>query len=123
MVAFGVYLVGLAGVSVFNRLAAERFLGAFASSAKAHYVEQFVRIVVGASLILFSGSMDKATAFLVFGWILVGTSTGLLLVPWRLHHRYAEWSVPLALRYRVVYMVGALALGLWILWSVWSIRG
>jgi hypothetical protein len=34
----------------------------------------------------------------IFGWVLVGTTLILAFVPWQLHHRFAEWSVPMATR-------------------------
>ncbi|MFY9224572.1 MAG: hypothetical protein WAQ98_17995, partial [Blastocatellia bacterium] len=55
--AFGLGLIALAGVIASKRLLAERFLNLFASSARAHYIEQVLRLVVGASLVIFSPLM------------------------------------------------------------------
>ncbi len=123
VIAFGVYLLGLLAISITNKRAVDRYLGGFASSARLHVLEQFVRITVGSALILFSGSMRHVVFFRWFGWVLVWTSVVLLLIPWKQHQRFARKVVPLALRYRFVYMGGAAALGAWILWSALTNAG
>src|ERR1035438_939767 len=60
LVAFGLFLI-VVTVVVFARLAvAERFFMSFASSARTHYTEQVVRLLVGASLIIHSAAMTEA---------------------------------------------------------------
>lgn len=117
VLAFGVYLVGLFLVSFANPNAVDRYLGGFASSARLHFLEQGVRIAVGSALILHADSMQNSLFFRGFGWVLVGTSVILLILPWRLHHRFAARAVPLAQRFRLVYVVVAAVLGALILWS------
>ena len=48
--AVGVSLIGLAFVSRINPPLAERFLKSFASSARAHYIEQASRLIAGAAI-------------------------------------------------------------------------
>ncbi len=120
VVAFALFLVGLA-VTIYTRPSlAERFLSAFARSARAHYIEQAVRLVVGGSLVVSSSEMWQPELFRLFGWTIVLTTIGLLCIPWRWHHRFAQWVVPPVLRHRKLYGFGAAALGLFILFSVFT---
>jgi len=48
------------------------------------------------------------------------TAGALLLTPWRWHHRFGEWAVPLAIRYVKLLALGAFALGAFILYAVFS---
>lgn len=118
MVAFGLGLIGLALVIAVKRLLAEGFLNLFASSARAHYTEQVSRLVVGTAMVIFSPSMWFSYAFQIFGWVMVVTTIGLLLMPWQWHHRFAERVMPLAIRHLKIYGVAAFALGAFILYSV-----
>ena len=96
--AFGCYLVALAAMSLLRPSRAAQFLEAHASTAAAHYAELAIRLVVGIAFVLAAPVMVGASFFDVFGRVLVGTTLVLLLVPWRLHRRFAEWSVPQATR-------------------------
>jgi hypothetical protein len=105
------YLVAL-GVAAFIRPGlARRFLGGFATTQRRHVAELGLRIVVGASLIISAPCMSLGTVFLGFGWVLITTSLGLGLVPWRLHQRFAAWSVPQATRYLPLIGLASLAGG------------
>lgn len=118
VVAFGLGLVGLAAAIGFTTARAERFLRMFASSARAHYIEQCGRLLVGTALVIFSPSMWHSLLFEIFGWIIVVTAVALLLVPWQWHHRFGEWAIPLAIRRMTLFAVGAFALGTLVLYSV-----
>lgn len=109
--------LGLALLVVPERAAA--FLSTFASTARAHYTELALRSIVGAGFILAAPTTRYPTVFLGFGWILVATTAGLLLIPWRWHHRFAQWAVPWALRWRRSYAVGSLILGGLVLHAAW----
>ena len=50
-------------------------------------------------------------------WLIV-TAVGLLLVPWRWHHRFGEWAIPLAIRHIKLLALGAFALGAFVLYGV-----
>ena len=56
--------------------------------------------------------------FSFFGWLIVGTTVGLLLIPWQWHHKFGEWAIPLAIRHLKLYAIGAFALGMFILYAV-----
>lgn len=96
----------------------ERFLEAFARSAKAHYLEQVLRLIAGAGLVLAAGTMQFTMLFRVFGWIVIVTSCGLLLIPWTWHRAFARWAVPWALRHLGLYALGSIALGGLMLYAV-----
>jgi hypothetical protein len=114
----GLYLVALAVIALVSPERAERFLSSFASSASAHYFELFVRLVVGASLVLYAPHMKFSGVFAVSGWVIVVTTIGLLAVPWRWHRRFATWSVPYATRNMWLFALGSLAVGVFVLLSV-----
>ncbi len=111
----GLYLIGLAGLAFVSPERAKLFLSRMASSALAHYVELLVRLVVGAAFVVYAPQMKLASIFLVFGWVLIGTTMGLLALPWRVHHRFASWSVPQATRHMPLLGLGSLAGGVLIL--------
>jgi len=113
----GIYLVGLATVAIVSPERAKLFLASFASSAFVHFLELFVRLISGAALVLYAPQMKFSGFFAVFGWVIVVTTLGLFLVPWRWHHRFANWSVPLATRNMTLFAFGSLVGGLFVLLS------
>lgn len=114
----GLYLIGLAVVSVVLPQKGRVFLSGMASSAFAHYFEVLVRIVMGAALVIYAPLMMFASLFLVFGWVLIVTTVALLAVPWRWHHRFASWSVPYATRNMPLFGLGSLVGGVFMLSSI-----
>jgi hypothetical protein len=90
------YLLFLGGVAVARPEVARRFLGGFARSPRAHFVELGIRTLGGAALVLAAPRMAATPAILIFGWVLIGTSLALAFIPWHLHRRFAAWSVPRA---------------------------
>ena len=92
----GLWLIGLAAFSFAMPERAKDFLSRFASSAFSHFLEMFVRIIVGTAFVLSAAQMKFSVVFTVFGWTLILTSVVLLCVPWKLHRRFAEWSLPAA---------------------------
>lgn len=117
VMASGLYLVGLAAALVTVPSRAERFLEAFASSVRTHYAEQALRLSAGVAFMVHGPRMRFPELFTAFGWILTLTSGMLLLVPWRWHRRYAEWAVPLAIRHRALFALGAASLGVLVLYA------
>jgi hypothetical protein len=73
--AFGIFLIGLAVLSAIKPQLAERFLGSFASSARAHYTEQALRLIAGGALVSFAHAMWYPDLFKLFGWLIVVTAT------------------------------------------------
>ena len=120
VVTFGLSLIGLTGIVFASPALAERFFMSFASSARAHYVEQSFRLLIGASLVVLSPTMWQANMFRLIGWIIVVSSVGLLLIPWQWHHRFGEWVLPTIIRHIRLYAVGLFAFGALLLYAVFS---
>lgn len=120
VVACGLFLMGVAGVVFTRRALAERFLMSFASSARTHYVEQALRLLMGASLVVLSPAMWQASMFRVLGWAIVISSAALILIPWRWHHRLGKWVLPMVVRRMKVYAVGLFAFGALLLYGVFA---
>ncbi|MBW8367931.1 MAG: hypothetical protein K0M70_08745, partial [Arenimonas sp.] len=107
----GLYLAGLGAVALARPDAASRFLLAFVGSGPLHYLELVVRIVLGLAFVQQAPGMMLPAVFSAFGWLLVMTSAALLLVPWQWHRRFAERTVPQALRFLPLIGVLSLLLG------------
>ena len=120
VVVFGLSLVTFTGVAFAKPASAERFLMAFASSARTHYVEQGFRILIGAALVVLSSTMWQPKMFWLFGWAIVVSSAALICVPWRWHDRLGERVRPMLVRYLKLYAVGAFALGVLLLYGVYA---
>ena len=118
VVFVGVGLIGVAVMTAINPLLTERFLNSFANSARAHYTEQAVRLIAGGAIVTFASSMWFADVFLVFGWIILATTAGLLLIPWHWHRKFGTWAIPLAIRHIKLYAIGSFVLGSLILYGV-----
>jgi hypothetical protein len=118
VVGFGLFLISLAAVIASAPSLAERFLGSFASSATAHYTEQGLRLLVGAALVSVASAMRYPELFTLFGWVIVGTTVGLLTIPWQWHQRFAARVMPPVIRHMRFFALGAAALGAFILYSV-----
>ena len=101
VVGFCLFLIGLAVVIVARPRLAERFLRSFASSARAHYKEQGLRLLVGVAIVDFAGSMWQPQLFRLFGWLIVATAIALLLTPWRWHHKLGTRIMPLVIRHKI----------------------
>jgi hypothetical protein len=117
VVGAGLFLVGLALMIIVRPRLAERFLASFASSARAHYTEQGLRLVAGLAMIRFAPLMWLPDLFRVFGWLIAITSAGLLLMPWQWHHKLAILVMPLLIRRQKVIAIGACTLGALILYG------
>lgn len=118
VLAAAAYLVVLGGTALFRPAQAERFLGGFATTQTLHFVELALRTVAGAAFVISAPRLALGEVVAALGWVLVGTSLVLALVPWRLHQRFAAWSVPQALRYLPLIGIASLAGGLGLIASV-----
>ena len=97
---------------------AKRFLLGFATSASKHYLELSMRLLAGGAMLVAAPHSAQPMALTVFGWLLIGTTLVMALVPWRIHRRFAETSVPQALRFLPMIGVSSFVLSGWLLWSV-----
>lgn len=115
------YFITLGVASLVVPARASRFLLAFADSPSKHYAELAARFLVGVAFLLAAPNALWPSAFSIFGWMLVATTAGLLLVPWRWHHRFARRAVPEALRFLPLVGAASVVLGGLVLWAV--VRG
>jgi uncharacterized protein YjeT (DUF2065 family) len=111
----GIYFVSLAAVALAAPNLATRFLLGHARTALVHYLELFLRLAVGAAFLLHGPSTRFPTFFAAFGWVLVATTAVLFVVPWRWHQRFAQRSVPQAVRYLRLIGVASFFLGTFVL--------
>ncbi len=118
---FGLYLLVLAALLVFSPERGKGFLLGFASSALTHYLELGLRIIVGAAFVVYSPKMLFPTVFLVFGWMLIGTSAVLALMPWQWHNHFAKLSLPRVLKYPKVLAAVSAALAIIVLVCLFAI--
>lgn len=123
VVAFGLFLVALTGVAFAKPAIAERFLTAFASSARTHYVEQIVRLLIGAALVVLAPTMWQPKIFWLVGWAIVVSSVALMCVPWQWHHRFAERVLPIVVRHLKLCAIGPFAFGALLLYAVFAGSG
>jgi hypothetical protein len=110
-----VYFIALGGFALAMPERTKAFLGTFATSLRVHVVELALRAAVGAALVLTARRMWFTEIFLAFGWLILGTTLLLALVPWRQHRRFAAWSVPRATRFLPAIGVGSLGGGILLL--------
>ena len=120
LVAFGLFLISLAVVVFAKPAVAERFFMSFASSARAHYTEQVVRLLIGASLVIRSAAMWEPKFFWLVGCAIVLSSLVLILAPWQWHHRFGEKVRPILIRRMKLFAIGIFAFGVLLLYGVFS---
>jgi hypothetical protein len=120
LVAFGLFLVGLTAVVFAKPAVAERFFMSFASSARAHYTEQVIRLLIGASLVIRSAAMWQPKVVWFVGWAIVLSSLVLILSPWQWHQRFGEKVRPMLIRRMKLFAVGLLAFGVLLLYGVFT---
>jgi cell division protein FtsW (lipid II flippase) len=118
VVAFALFLAGLAMTAYLRPAHAKRFFNAFAASARTHYTEQALRLVVGSALVVFSSAMWQPDLFRLFGWVMVVTTVGLLVIPWRWHQQLARRIVPPVLEHMKLLGAGALLMAALLLYGV-----
>jgi uncharacterized protein YjeT (DUF2065 family) len=94
LIIAGIYFLVLGMGCIFSPAIAKRFLLGFAGSAFRHYLEMTLRTIVGIAMVIQAPHLPYATAFTVFGWVLVGTTAVLFVIPWTWHKRFAQKVLP-----------------------------
>jgi hypothetical protein len=115
---FGLYLIALLIATLLKKNSVVKFFSSFAVSAKAHYTEQLLRMMVGSGLVVYSKKMLYPELFEIFGWVLIVTTALLLVMPWQWHYRFGKWAIPFMLKNLFFYAVFASLMGLVILYCV-----
>lgn len=111
-------MIAMATAAIFSPDLLRRFLRGFASSARVHFFELAVRLVVGGSFIVFSPHLHLSGVFRLFGWLIVLTTVVMLLIPWQWHQRFAGTVVPVVTQHLRLYALGSLLLGAFILYGL-----
>ena len=112
------WLIGFAWWCVAKPTRAAHFLHRFASTRRAHYTEQILRLVAGMAIVAHAQAMSYPDLFQIFGSILIITSATLMLLPWSLHQRFAQWVIPQAVRFLRLYALVSFVLGAILAWAV-----
>jgi hypothetical protein len=120
VVASATYFIGLTVLVLTKPAVAERFFMGFASSARTHFVEQILRVLVGGSLVVYSSAMWQAGIFRLIGWAIVVSSVALMLFPWQWHHRFGKKALPIFIQHMRLYAIGTFAFGAVILYAVFA---
>lgn len=120
IVLFALCLFGVTAVVLVRPALAERFFLSFAASARAHVVEQVVRLLIGVSLVVRSPQMWQPVIFFLIGWALAGSAAVLLALPWQWHHRFGQRVLPLLVRHMRLYAVGMVLFGALLLCGVFG---
>ena len=89
VVLFGIFIIGVGFLMLFNPEKARYFLRQAGSTNLINYTEITLRMLPAAALILFSEFSKFPEIFKFFGWFMIGTSIILYVVPRKLHHGYA----------------------------------
>lgn len=118
--AVATFFLVLGLLAVVRPSIARRFLLGFATSAPKHYVEISLRLLAGGAMLTTASHSAQPMGLTVFGWLLIGTTLAMAIVPWRTHRRFAETSVPQALRFLPMIGVASFVLSGWLLWIVFT---
>lgn len=113
------YLLGLGLCALVVPARARRFLLGFVGTARLHYLELALRVLVGFALLVRGPQMLWPSLAAGLGWLLIATTAGLALVPWHWHQRFAQRSVPAALRFLPLLGISSLVLGGGLLYALY----
>ena len=112
------FFLALGAAALVRPAIARAFLLGFANTAVKHYAELLARVLVGGSLLVVARESAYPTAFSAFGWLLIGTTAVMALVPWRVHDRFARSAVPKSLRFLPLIGISSLLIGAALLWAM-----
>lgn len=113
-----IFFLTLGAIALVRPVFARAFLLGFAKTALKHYVELLARVLIGGSLLLVASGSAYASALSAFGWLLIGTTAVMTLVPWHVHDRFARSAVPKALRFLPSIGISSLLMGALLLWAM-----
>ena len=111
VVAVAIYFLVLGTIALVRPTNARAFLLGFANTSLKHYAELVARLIVGGAMLLVARDSAYPTALAAFGWLLVVSTAVMALIPWHLHHRFAQSAVPRALRYLPLIGISSLIMG------------
>jgi uncharacterized protein YjeT (DUF2065 family) len=112
------YLLGFGVLAVAVPARASQYLHGFASSLRLHVLELIARLAVGVAFVGYASHMQFGSVFYTVGVILVVTTLGLAVLPWRWHRRFAQVSVPAAVHHLPLLGIVSIAAGIVVCWAV-----
>ena len=115
----GAFLFVLGLLALVAPTRARGFLLGFAGTAPRHFLELFLRALVGAALVVASPRLAVPGVFAGAGWVLLGTTVLMAALPWRVHRDFARHAVPRAMAFLPLIGVASLAAGSVILRFAW----
>jgi uncharacterized protein YjeT (DUF2065 family) len=114
------YLLGFGALAVVVPARASLYLHGFAASARVHVLELVARAAVGVAFLRYASLMEFTGVFQLFGLILIISTLGLAVLPWRWHQRFARTSVPAARPYLRGIGIVSIAAGAFVFWAAAS---
>ncbi|AKE52517.1 hypothetical protein [Kangiella geojedonensis] len=115
---FALGLIAFEFVILLAKPKAIQFLKAFVKTPWHHFLEQTLRLIIGASIVVHAPDMAFSDLFGIFGWIIIITSLMLVGLPWRWHHTFAKKVIPTVIKFIQLYGILCLALGSFTIYSL-----
>ena len=119
VVFFGLFLIGVGVLMLFNPSKAREYLRMAGSTNFINYAEITIRMIPAAGLVLYAEHSAFPEIFKYLGWFMIGTSVVLYFIPRKIHHAYALKSADI-LRPTFVRIISPVSIlfGIGILYSV-----
>lgn len=102
------YLLGLGLTALVRPAAAVKFLGAFAQTTRANWIEAALRAGVGMALVIAARVLPFSDALIAAGWFMVVTAIAMPAMP-GLHRKFAKQAVAAIAPHIRLVGLGALA--------------
>lgn len=93
VVLFGVFLISVGFLMLFNPEKARAILRSAGSTNFINYAEITIRMIPAAALIIYANFSKYPEAFKLLGWFMIATSLLLYFIPRSLHHKYSIYCV------------------------------
>lgn len=95
VIVFGVYIIIVGCLMLFNPIKARIILRKAGSTNLINYTEITLRLIPATALIVCSEVSKNPIAFKIFGWIMLITSLILYIIPRKTHHKFSMKSADL----------------------------
>lgn len=89
VILFGLFIICIGTLMLFAPKKARETLRKMASTNFINYTEITLRMIPAIGLILYSDFSKYPVAFKVYGWLMLGTSIVLYLIPRKWHHGFS----------------------------------
>jgi hypothetical protein len=89
VILFGLFIICVGAFMLFAPKKARETLRKMASTNFINYAEITLRIIPAIALIVYSDFSKYPVAFKIYGWLMLGTSIILYLIPRKWHHGFS----------------------------------